>query len=205
MSTTTPNYSFIVPTDGADDDVWGVALAGDWNSIDTILKTIEDKADAAQAAADARKTPIGGLYFSGDDVDPATTLGYGTWAAHAEGRAILGAGDNGLGGTAWAVDDERGAETHVLSASEAKAQAHGHTADAVGDHAHGTGTDLSVLNGTIQTGGGSTTIWIAGGAEDTTGPGGAHTPQIDASSNQTNNAHTIVQPTVAVYVYKRLT
>ena len=39
--------------------------------------------------------PIGGLYLSAVDVDPAQSLGFGTWAAFGKGAVLIGA--DGLG------------------------------------------------------------------------------------------------------------
>ena len=44
MPTTTTNYSWNKPTVGGDEDAWGGYLNGNWDDLDTTLKTVEDKA-----------------------------------------------------------------------------------------------------------------------------------------------------------------
>lgn len=57
----------------------------------TSLQTqINALTDALNAAIEAARVRVGGLYFSSLNTDPATELGYGTWLRYAEGRAIVG-------------------------------------------------------------------------------------------------------------------
>jgi len=42
MATTTPNYSFTLPTVGAETDQWGNQLNNNWTSLDSTLKTVAD-------------------------------------------------------------------------------------------------------------------------------------------------------------------
>lgn len=53
MATTTTNYSWNKPTVGGDEDAWGGYLNGNWDDLDTTLKTVEDKADAAASTGKA--------------------------------------------------------------------------------------------------------------------------------------------------------
>ena len=53
MPTTTTNYSWNKPTVGGDEDAWGGYLNGNWDDLDTTLKTVEDKADAADSTGKA--------------------------------------------------------------------------------------------------------------------------------------------------------
>ena len=49
--TTTTNYSFTKPEVGGSDDSWGTKLNANWDSIDALLKTATDTADAAAVKA----------------------------------------------------------------------------------------------------------------------------------------------------------
>jgi len=53
MPTTTTNYSWNKPTVGGDEDAWGGYLNGNWDDLDTTLKVVEDKADAAASTGKA--------------------------------------------------------------------------------------------------------------------------------------------------------
>lgn len=136
MGTLTTNYQFQKPTVGADDDVWGTdysigdpsvdpspGLNGNWEKTDVLLKAMQDEIDQLKLDVEARKIPVGGLYVSRTDDDPATNLGYGTWSAWAPGRALVSVGDNTEHN--WAIDEQRGADAHTLDETEVPAHRHG--------------------------------------------------------------------------------
>ena len=56
MSTQTPVYSFELPTPGADDDIWGGYLNGNWSALDPILADFETRIAAEEAET---AVPIG--------------------------------------------------------------------------------------------------------------------------------------------------
>lgn len=58
---TTTNYDWTTPTVGGDENTWGDELNEAIEDIDGDLKLVENKADAAQAAADALDTRVDGL------------------------------------------------------------------------------------------------------------------------------------------------
>lgn len=118
----TANYGWVQPEYNASDDTWGHKLNGNWSGVDSVIAALSARLDAAEAAIEARKIPVGGLYLSQTDDDPAATLGYGEWEAVAQGRAIVGAGDNGE--STWAAGEQRGAETHVLTAPQIPSHSH---------------------------------------------------------------------------------
>jgi microcystin-dependent protein len=138
MPTLTTNFNLKKPTVGADDNDWGDFLNEALDIIDAKLKALE--------------IPIGGLYLSVSATNPATSLGYGTWVAHAAGRALVGVGSNGE--TAWAVGDERGSETHTLTTAQLPSHTHSFSAntDSQGSHSHGVTASVGVtaLSGSFE-------------------------------------------------------
>ena len=121
--------------------------------------------------------PVGSIYFNmAVSTNPGTLLGFGTWAAYAEGRVLVGFQSSG---TFDALDESLGAETdsHTLTTAEIPA------------HTHTYGNDNNDNNGTEHGSGGdgsnpSTT------STGSTGGGGAHT-------------HSILQPSKTLYIWKR--
>lgn len=77
--------------------------------------------------------PVGYIYISVDPTNPATVLGYGTWAAFAAGRVLVGID---AGQTEFdTVEETGGAKTHTLTTAEMPSHthtqdAHNHTQDA---------------------------------------------------------------------------
>lgn len=65
--------------------------------------------------------PIGSVFIAVVDTNPATLLGFGTWAAIAAGRVLMGV-DAGQ-----SVEDTGGAATHALTVDEMPAHSHGVT------------------------------------------------------------------------------
>ena len=65
-------------------------LAADVAAIDVDLTAINASITALNAALLAMRLPVGSLHVTVDPTNPATTLGYGTWAAFGTGRVIVG-------------------------------------------------------------------------------------------------------------------
>lgn len=223
MGTNTTNYGFMKPTIGADSDVWGAdftatdtpltdpspGLNGNWEKLDQVLKDIVTTLNAVSTAA---YIPIGSLYMSSSDDDPATTLGYGTWAAYAEGRAIVGAGT--AGGKAWGVGDTDGAIETTLKASDLPSHTHTvpeQTVTTTEDGAH-THDIQDLIIGTTDT------SRVAGRTDGGTGnrstptltSAGDHTHDITLPEHDTegldDSSQTsveVIQPSIAVYVWVR--
>ena len=144
-------------------------------------------ADANVAAA----WPVGSIFTSVVSTNPATLLGFGTWAAFAAGRVLVGIDANDTDFDT--VRETRGAKTHTLQVSEIPSHthvqdAHTHTipvgatddTSAPFDRADA-GTNASGANASTATG--STTA-----VNQNTGGGGAH-----------NN----IQPSIVVYFWER--
>lgn len=149
------------------------------NAADIATNTADIATNAAAIAAlttliQDTAHPIGSLYISRTDTDPAVTLGYGTWAAEAAGVALVGAGDNGE--SVWAVGDERGSETHTLT--DAQMPSHGHKLSSANNMSGG-----SVYN--VSAGG------LTGNKNVNTNNAGGDQP------------HNNIQPSKAYYIWTR--
>lgn len=201
-----------------DADKLGVIVSG-------VLKTIT----AANIAIEVgkRQSPVGTVYTNGSvSTNPATLLGFGTWAAFGAGRVTVGYlnGDADFG-TLGATGGEK---THVLSVGELaththtqnahthtqNAHNHGSTGYISSDHTHQTHVDWSMRSGTGGYG------YFTGAAADargnaTTGVSANHTHSVgDATAtnqnttatNQntgSNTAHNNLQPFVVAYEWIR--
>jgi len=120
--------------------------------------------------------PVGSIYINAaSSTNPATLLGFGTWAAFGAGRVIVGL--NASDSDFDTAQETGGAKTHTLSTSELPS--HTHTATLMGNGedenqdlpAAGDNTNPSRTMTTSATGGGS--------------------------------AHTIVQPYIVAYMWRR--
>lgn len=116
MPALTPNYNFNLPlvNDPIDADLWGTQLNSNWSSIDALLKSVSDTANAALAA-----TPQPGeMVWSFETSKSGWVLGWGTIgsaASAATNRANADTEDlytvlwNNLGNTQAPVSGGRGA------------------------------------------------------------------------------------------------
>lgn len=125
--------------------------------------------------------PVGSIYSNvSDSTNPGTLLGFGTWAAFAEGRVLVGVGTGtdsqpSPESKAFAASEEGGEYNHTLT--EAELASHSHASGEINE----TGSYLESGNST----GGET---LTG---KPTGPTGGDT------------AHNNIQPYTTVYMWKR--
>jgi len=96
--------------------------------------------------------PVGSIFASTLSTNPATTLGYGTWAAFGAGKVLVGYlnGDSDFG-TGGATG---GAKTHTLSTAEMPAHTHGNVIDTSGGSLNVAGGGGFQVGSTGSTGGG---------------------------------------------------
>jgi len=74
------------------------------------------------ATINALVYPVGSIYFNAAvATNPATLLGFGTWAAYGGGRVMVGVHSSG---TFDGLNETGGAETHTLSVAELPSHTH---------------------------------------------------------------------------------
>tara|TARA_R110000823_G_scaffold242553_3_gene366983 strand:- start:7745 stop:8473 length:729 start_codon:yes stop_codon:yes gene_type:complete len=130
-------------------------------------------AAATAAVINALVYPVGSIYTAVVSTNPATLLGVGTWAAFGSGRTLVGI--NTSDSDFNTVEEVGGSKTHTLTVAEIPAHAHTQVGTNGTNRVSGTtGTPSEVLNGTSSTG-----------------------------SAGSGAAHTIMQPYIVVYMWKR--
>lgn len=205
MSVPTANYAFELPEVGSDDDLWGGLLNGNWSALDGLLKTLDDKIEEVREEG---RIKIGDLYFSSDATNPATKLGYGTWAVHAAGRAIVGVGT--ADGTAWTAGQLRGSSNVTLTLAQIPSHRHYNNppnvhSDYAGDHQHYFKT---IASGDYGSDGRLAYAYSVSGTTTYTSPDGSHRhlvqlPSFYSDYSGSSQSHDNIQPSIGVYVWKR--
>ena len=124
--------------------------------------------------------PVGSIYMNcSNATNPGTLLGFGTWSSFGAGRVLIGidSSDSDFD----TAEETGGSKTHTLT--EAQLPSHRHQ---VGSNDSGTGT------------GGA-----AGNMELVRDAGTGNGPAVNSSFTGSGQAHTIVQPYIVVYMWKR--
>ena len=164
--------------------------------------------------------PVGSVFIAVVATDPATLLGYGTWAAFAAGRVLVGlnAGDADFD----TVEETGGAKTHTLSTAEMPSHthaqdahthvqnSHNHTQDA---HAHvitsqtaTTGSATSYEHGTLDTSSAEAEATETTAAATATNQAATAVNQNATAVNQNTGgggAHNNLQPGIVGFMWKR--
>jgi hypothetical protein len=134
--------------------------------------------------------PVGAIFVSVVNTNPATLLGFGTWAAFGAGRCLVGvdAGDTDFD----AAEKTGGAKTVTLT--EAQMPSHTHTQNA---HSH-----VQQVNSTAT---GGVSGYTADTSTNNIVASGISTQNTTATNQNTGGgqAHSNVQPFIAVYLWKR--
>lgn len=93
--------------------------------------------------------PVGSIYINAAvDTNPATLLGFGTWAAFGAGKVMVG---QDTGDTNFDVLEETGGEkTHLLTSSESGVPAHSHYIGAAVAGANVGGTPFAGTTNTVS-------------------------------------------------------
>ena len=124
--------------------------------------------------------PVGSIYINAAvSTNPATLLGFGTWAAFGAGRVMVGI--DAAQTEFDTLEETGGAKTHTLSISEIPA------------HTHNQGSHDS----TAGDGGAFNTEFIRDHSDTANGP------NVESSSTGGGSAHNNLQPYIVVYMWKR--
>ena len=109
----TPVYSFTLPTVGADQNVWGTELNGNWSKLDGILHTLATPTSTVQYLPLAGGQMVGPLYLQSDPTSAmmAATLG---WVSN---NFVKTAGSSTIGGqlTVSGLTSNGGMATNTLN------------------------------------------------------------------------------------------
>lgn len=210
----------------ADEQIESKHLAKSINDLfAAVKKDIEDlkpKIDSVLSKA----YPVGAIYCSTVDTNPHDLFGFGTWEYIEQGRVLLSQGDK------YSAGSTGGAETHTLTTQEMPKHNHGGSTSEGGGHTH-TGTAQEAGEHThkgyaymLYTKGNGSFTGFPNGDKYGVRPNvnysydidvqasGAHnhTIAIDSAGNHTHainqegggQAHSIMQPYLSVYMWKRV-
>lgn len=179
MSTTTPNYGWILPgvNDPTDQDLWGGYLNSNLSDQDTVIKAISVVANAAAATA----WPIHSIFMATVSTNPATLLGFGTWTALAAGRVLIGVGT----GT-----DINGIQKTIAAAETGGEYQHAQTTGELASHAH-----TGIHSPGFYAGGGSNTALRA--------LDGGGTTETVVNTTGSSTPMPWMQPYLGVYIWER--
>jgi hypothetical protein len=181
-----------MPPISNDTKVWVSGANGASYGVD--LPTVAELATALGVIAGniSAAYPVGSIYTSVISTNPATLLGFGTWAAFAAGRVLVGLD---AGQTEFdTVKETGGAKTHTLT--EAEMPSHTHVQNA---HSH------TYASQTATTGGVSS---YEHGTIDTSSTAAESTISVNATTATNQNtgggaAHNNLQPYIVVHFWER--
>lgn len=146
--------------------------------------------------------PVGSIYMSTVSTNPATLFGFGTWEAMPAGRVLLAQGTASWG--TYNAGSTGGEATHKLTVGEMPAHNHSASTNTTGEHSHSVQCNVP-HNDSVWSNGN-----ILGRAETkyginsyTTSTNGNHSHSITISNTGSNQSHNIMQPYIAVYMWKR--
>lgn len=142
--------------------------------------------------------PIGSIYASITDTDPATLFGVGTWE-RIEDCFLLAAGSKHSAG------ESGGEESVTLTVDQMPSHSHSASTSGAGGHSHQIGTDKDTIYST------SGQCWSVHNASSgytymngSTSWVGNHTHGVTVNNTGGNGSHNNMPPYLAVYVWKRI-
>ena len=139
------------------------------------------------AAINAVVYPVGSIYFNmtnANNPSHATLLGFGTWLAYGEGRVLVGKQSSG---TFDALNEELGTETTTLDESQIPSHR----------HYQGSSAGQTATNNSIKWGQSA-----PNGDPNYSSPTGQDTQRFTSVTGG-GAAHSNLQPSITVYMWKR--
>lgn len=150
--------------------------------------------------------PVGAVFLSVVSTNPATLLGFGTWAAFGAGRVLVGL--NAADADFDTVEETGGAKTVAASAQTFTGTPSTDVVNHVHTLATGTGStgNFAQVIGTVDTssgGTGATPTQTALGTRSGNPVAGGVAAYTPAGTNAPGAATSVVQPYITVYMWKR--
>jgi len=141
--------------------------------------------------------PVGSIYLAVVSTDPATLLGYGTWAAIGAGRVLVGldSGDANFD----TVEETGGAKTVASSAQTFT----GTASTVVVNHTHTVTISAGTTDGTWASFDSSTTSGTGHNYTTSNPDSGGANSYTPAGTNAAGAATSVVQPYFVCYMWKR--
>lgn len=148
--------------------------------------------------------PVGSIYMSIIDTNPATLFGIGTWEALPAGRVLLAQGRSNWG-TTYNVNNTGGEVSHTLTQNEMPIHSHSGSANTSGStHTHT--LTMQASHGKSGNGGvprfSDGDVWSANKTA-TLSAAGSHTHAVSINNAGGGQAHNNMQPYLVVYMWKR--
>ena len=148
--------------------------------------------------------PVGSIYISTTATNPATTFGFGTWAAFGAGKAIVG---QDTGDSSFDTLEETGGTKDAIVVS------HSHTAstNSAGDHFHASPAPIDCAGqnpfGSTSSPSGSVSYFCdtngTTSSKQKTSNAGEHSHTVSVSSTGSSGTNANLQPYVVVKIWKR--
>lgn len=172
----------------------GQRKATDDDKFATAAEVAAARAAAAAATSAVQAFPVNSIFISVVATNPATLLGYGTWAAFGAGRVLVGLDAGQI--EFDTVEETGGAKTHTLVTTEIPAHVHQQTLATTADPSTVLGSNYSLDNSGAGTSVGNASGNTSGGLMNT------QAAQNTLSSGG-GGAHNNLQPYIVVHMWKR--
>ena len=147
--------------------------------------------------------PPGSIYISTNAINPAEIWG-GSWERFAQGRALVGIDENDSDFAT--VEKKIGAKTHTLTTAQLPSHSHSGSSSSTGSHTHGVqGYERTTYNSSGARA--VSYVKLTGDSASSSTPvlsAGSHSHTISVGSTGSGSAHNNIQPSIAVYVWRRL-
>ena len=186
-----------------------LSIAHVFDSYSDLIDHMQDIKDNEIALTKFNPYPIGAIYMSTLDTDPADLFG-GKWQALDEGRVLIGANSKYIAGS------KGGEETHTLTSSEMPSHSHRANTGSGGSHYHinpaeSESTLYRSHYGAVDTsnnkhGRGGDEYYRSYSYEMKTSTAGSHSHSVYGSIYNAgdNQAHNNMMPYLAVYMWQRI-